>query len=541
MKLLRFLIIASVFSTSIHSQTFQWVNASPLDITSNPSLLRTPLAMDTAGSLVCARLAKFKQLYGITYLGDIEISKLSSSGSLVWKTTAYGKVNVSKLAVDNDDNIICSGTFRDTLAIDTAVIFAINSNPDNFILKLDDSGNLVWLTNGSGFVPEFGEITSLANDLHTGNILVGTSQWGSGTQIVALDPDGNTVSVIEQNNTSFINDMKLDKPGNLWVTGFSFAGDVSFNGLDTIAPFSYNEFVVKYDPSGTAQWVNFIRDVTANFFDIETDDSGNGYLAGSLLDSTSFGDLHAHGPQWSYDYFVTKMDGDGNFTWLHELPLDTVLSGDAAAGADNFLYVGEDGNSYLTGFFRGEVDYGNGVVLSAIDWYDVFVLSLSPEGEVRWAKSAGSALYDQGNGITGDSDGNLYLSGLVSHDYLFDTFSGVGANYNLFLAKLGTGKPVVVDDGSSDRVSVDEFRLMQNYPNPFNPTTTISYQLPQAGQVSLKVYDVLGKEVASLVNERKPAGSYSVEFEGADLASGIYLYQLRAGGFVEVRKMVLLR
>ena len=84
-------------------------------------------------------------------------------------------------------------------------------------------------------------------------------------------------------------------------------------------------------------------------------------------------------------------------------------------------------------------------------------------------------------------------------------------------------------------------QLSQNFPNPFNPATTINYQLPQAGFVSLKVYDVLGREVAVLVTEEKPAGRYTVNFDAPDLASGIYLYQLKAGDFIQTKKMILLR
>ncbi len=86
-----------------------------------------------------------------------------------------------------------------------------------------------------------------------------------------------------------------------------------------------------------------------------------------------------------------------------------------------------------------------------------------------------------------------------------------------------------------------EFRLSQNYPNPFNPSTTLSYELSRASFVSLKIYDVLGNEVASLVNEEKPVGSYSVQFDGSNLSSGVYFYKVTAGSFVRVRKMMLLR
>jgi hypothetical protein len=85
------------------------------------------------------------------------------------------------------------------------------------------------------------------------------------------------------------------------------------------------------------------------------------------------------------------------------------------------------------------------------------------------------------------------------------------------------------------------FELAPNYPNPFNPTTTIRYQIPQAGLVSLKVYDILGKEVATLVNQRQEAGSYRVSFNAAQLSSGVYFYRIQTAGFVETRKMLLVK
>ena len=93
-----------------------------------------------------------------------------------------------------------------------------------------------------------------------------------------------------------------------------------------------------------------------------------------------------------------------------------------------------------------------------------------------------------------------------------------------------------------------EFNLSQNYPNPFNPTTTIRYSVPSSSeyhsvpqQVSLKVFDILGREVATLVNEEKPAGSYEVKFDGSSLTSGVYFYQLKTTRFHQTRKMILMR
>lgn len=87
----------------------------------------------------------------------------------------------------------------------------------------------------------------------------------------------------------------------------------------------------------------------------------------------------------------------------------------------------------------------------------------------------------------------------------------------------------------------NEYSLMQNYPNPFNPITTIQFQLPSAGNVTLKVFDVLGSEVSTLVNEYREAGSYDVEFNASSLSSGVYYYQLTSGSFIQTHKMMLLK
>jgi len=85
------------------------------------------------------------------------------------------------------------------------------------------------------------------------------------------------------------------------------------------------------------------------------------------------------------------------------------------------------------------------------------------------------------------------------------------------------------------------YLLGQNYPNPFNPTTTISYQLPVNSVVTLKVYDVLGREVETLFTGPRTAGTYSANFDGSRMASGVYIYQMRADNFVDAKKLLLLK
>jgi hypothetical protein len=86
-----------------------------------------------------------------------------------------------------------------------------------------------------------------------------------------------------------------------------------------------------------------------------------------------------------------------------------------------------------------------------------------------------------------------------------------------------------------------EFLLSQNYPNPFNPTTTIKYELPTSSIVQLSIFDMLGRAVSVLVNERRDAGVHEVKFDGSNLASGVYFYRLQAGDVTQTKRLILLR
>ncbi len=102
-----------------------------------------------------------------------------------------------------------------------------------------------------------------------------------------------------------------------------------------------------------------------------------------------------------------------------------------------------------------------------------------------------------------------------------------------------------VTSAENEIVAINDFILYQNYPNPFNPATKIEFRIAEFGLVILKVYDILSNEVAILVNEEKQPGTYEVEFDATsgirNLVSGVYFYQLKAGDFVETKKMVLLK
>ena len=144
----------------------------------------------------------------------------------------------------------------------------------------------------------------------------------------------------------------------------------------------------------------------------------------------------------------------------------------------------------------------------------------------------------------GNTNSTAYYSKMWELSKGFTTKLFKDASYKLtcliYTAWINAGSPVSVEEESILQSPIT-FNLYQNYPNPFNPTTSIQYQVSSNTQVSLKVYDVLGNEVETLVNEENPAGSYEVKFDAAQLSSGIYFYKLQAGSFVETKKMIYLK
>jgi len=135
---------------------------------------------------------------------------------------------------------------------------------------------------------------------------------------------------------------------------------------------------------------------------------------------------------------------------------------------------------------------------------------------------------------------------LLGIDYVFESFNGTHTSESLKRVPIALRfldsviNPVTgVFPACSNIIS--NFNLSQNYPNPFNPTTTIKYSIPKLNFVTIKIYNVLGIEVATLVNEEQTVGTYELNWNAANLPSGVYFYQLRAGNYVETKKMILLR
>ncbi len=159
---------------------------------------------------------------------------------------------------------------------------------------------------------------------------------------------------------------------------------------------------------------------------------------------------------------------------------------------------------------------------------DLWLLKTDSSGDTIWTRTFGGPAPDAGYSVQQTIQGGYIITGFT------ESYGMGGADVWL----INYPEPPV---GVIDDVLVDNFILEQNYPNPFNPSTSIKYQISELSFIIIKVYDVLGKEVATLINDEKPSGSYEIEFDAIGLPSGIYFYRLQASSFIETKKMVLIR
>jgi hypothetical protein len=148
---------------------------------------------------------------------------------------------------------------------------------------------------------------------------------------------------------------------------------------------------------------------------------------------------------------------------------------------------------------------------------------------------------------------DLYITKNISLNsfcgiYPLISSNGLAGNYTVSDNLLNPTQQQIIDHGpcltsveAENEIIPKFFDIEQNCPNPFNPTTVINYQLAADGHVGLNVYNLLGEKVANLVNKTQAAGTYTVEFNGAGLPSGVYFYKIKAGNFSAVRKMIFMK
>jgi len=266
--------------------------------------------------------------------------------------------------------------------------------------------------------------------------------------------------------------------------------------------------LMKTNEFGDSLWTKSYNDTSKNFNIkclLQTQD--NGYLI--------LTDVYESTYPWIFEGIcLYRTDENGDTLWTRNLGFfgEEVLDVMKPTPDGGFILVGSTAD--------GGVDYS-----------DILIVKVDSLGYKQWSKTIGSSNGDYASDICVTSDGGYIIVGTMSS-------YGVASRY-IWVIRLGSDPVGIKEDLSS--LVPDAYSLSQNFPNPFNPSTKINYSVPQSSQVIIKVFDILGNEIETLVNEEKITGTYELTWNAADLPSGVYFYQLRAGIFIETKKMILLK
>ena len=539
MRALKISLLVFILSITISAQwSFNWTQRAGGSSDDSGQ----GISIDTNGNSYVTGSFKSAAMFGTIQLvsngfDDIFIAKYDEHGNCLWAKSVGANFFDYGYGISTDaiGNSYITGSFFGNVTFGTIQLTSFG-NEDIFIAKYDSNGNCIWAKNAGGNDYDYGTGISIDTDgnCYMTGYFEGTATFGT-TQLVSsgandvfvakYDTSGNFTWV--KNFGGAIYDygkgISADPNGNIFITG---------KFVENPLPQFYDSdiFVAKYNAVGNLIW---IKTVYGNSDDsgesISADAYGNSYVTGHFSDFAVFGSfpLYSNGYE---DIFIAKYDSIGNCVWVKNYGGSSNDYGGFGISTD------ETGNSYITGSFYGtatSVPFQFTSLASA----DIIIAKYGTDGNLIWAIQSGGSDSDYGQSIVTDEDGNSYVTGYFRGSAMFDTTQLVSyGGKDIFITKLST--PVTVFE---ENLYPAEIQLHQNYPNPFNPTTGIQYTISNRQYVIIKVYDFLGNEITTLVNEEKPVGEYEVEFNGANLPSGIYFYQLNTGVFVKTKKMVLIK
>ncbi len=259
---------------------------------------------------------------------------------------------------------------------------------------------------------------------------------------------------------------------------------------------------------------------------IAMDDNGDVYIAGN---SRGTWGSPVNDFEGSEDVFAAKLNNSGVLQW------NTFLGSSIAEGES--IAVDNNGNVYIVGISILST-WGSPVnPFAGMD--EAFAVKLNNSGVLQWNTFMGSSTFDEGHGIVVDSNGKVYIVGNSDETWGSPVNASAGGFWDAFAVKFDYSGTVGVE---KDLGLPTGFNLLQNYPNPFIDFTTIVYSLPGAYHVTLKVYNIHGKEVKTLVNQFQTQGNYAIELNANQLPGGIYIYELNFGNsVVKIRKMTVIK
>lgn len=540
------------------------------------------MKVDNAGNIYVSRYeARYMPQPTVFRIG---VTRLDPSGGISWEWSQMvpGFSGGSRMVLDNNNNVYMAG------------VKTTGGNADYMVLKLSSGGALQWLSTYDGPTVKGDYASTLALDAAGNAYVTGVSGNSNNTSDIAtVKFDGASGGFMWVNRIP-AGSSGSHVPGSVLVTP---SGDVYAAGsLSSNIPPYFSGFLQRLNPStGTEIWRRPAPFTPGYHYQynrtLGTDNSGNIYTAG---DQFSIYYILKYNPAGDIQWHETYNNGQGvinTIKWMYVRSDNSIiLSGDIAGSSSDVMLVKY---AQLTGQYS-TVSKSVNLPINDFEWTrDTINVSLEPGASILRAEiRVDSLVHPYVKNLIGiikspsGTEDTLFRRpgpNMPGSDFINCTFSDTArrnidtaaATYTGYyksrnsLANMNGLSPngkwvlsiydsAMIFTGTLKKWSVivtyhtpvgiikqteiaSEFSLSQNYPNPFNPVTNIKFSIPQSGDVTLKVYDMLGKQVAELVNGYKPSGSYIVDFNGSNLPSGVYFYRLEAKDFTDVKKMVLVK
>lgn len=414
-----------------------------------------------------------------------------SNGEIKWTfLTGTPSANESGYLINDEGTIFFGSQSGWLYAIDSKGTlkwkYNTGSNIHQLVMNTDLQGN-IYITNASNHLHSFSKDGELNWKVNYGG--------GIFPRSITISPGGNTIYVSAVDRKIYA--LNLDgsikwSEGCIGISRQPLTIDNSGN-IYFIPGCEPPGAIISLDSTGNLRWEYILTINETLHFDetsVAIDYEGNIYYFYSVrIEGTPYGRIE------SVNYF-----GNHRWTYQFEEPWEWIIMP---------LVVDKEGTVYCG------------------STYGYYYYAISNQGELLWKIPLNGYYVDNSTAI--GSDGTLYIGTNKGSTHT--------QGQKTLIAIQDTGTVSV----NEEPILIKDYALLQNYPNPFNPNTIINYQLPAGSNVTLKVYDLLGREVATLVNEIKPAGSYEIEFNASALTSGVYFYKITAGDYVSTKKMILLR
>jgi hypothetical protein len=489
---------------------------------------------------------------------DIFVVKFDANGNHIWSQRFGNATDQWSVAVaaDASGNVIVTGYFTGTVDFGGGTLTS-EGGYDIFVAKFDMNGGHVWSD-------RFGDASddvarSVAID-PTGNIFVtgyfaGNVNFGggllasSGLNDICVVKFGGSGSHVWSDRFGDASDQQgmsaaTDASENVIVTGH-FENTVNFGGGTLSSGGGYDIFVAKFDKDGSHTWSDGFGGTGDQLSRcVATDVSDDVIVTGHFEGNVDFGGgvLTSAGLD---DIFIAKFARGGSHVWSRRF-------GDASDQLSRCVDTDGSGNIIVTGWFRGNVNFGGGILASAgLD--DIFIIKFGRLGKHLWSRRFGDASGQRAHCVAIGGRRGIIVTGWFEGTV---NFGGGGlacaGMHDIFVVKFlsapprGGKKDRFIEEVASLPESKIPLALYPNYPNPFNPSTVIPFALPKEMHVNLSIFDVQGKLIRTLVDEALPGGFKEYRWDGTDAAgnpvsSGIYFYRLKAGQQAFKDRMVLLK